>query len=188
MLDLSYLSWLINDHIHHDPSWKYILLKLPSYILKFDGKSSEDPKNHVMTYHLWCSSKSLTDGSIHLILFQRNLTGAATKWYIEFPWHSFQDFNTLERHFWHVFSYQLGWLRLIYLIIYMSGDDDIGWLRLIYLIIYMSGDDNIGWLRLSFLINYLLIGLLSHYLHPFPGMFPCEVLLPKRKPSTMIST
>ena len=54
-LNLPYLSRLIND-----PYWHAIPVKLPSYIPKFDGKPHEDPKNHVMNFHLWCSSNSLT--------------------------------------------------------------------------------------------------------------------------------
>ena len=50
-LDLPDLSRLINESIHHDPSWPAILVKLPSDIPKFDGKPGEDPKNHVMTFH-----------------------------------------------------------------------------------------------------------------------------------------
>ena len=42
--------------IHHYPLWPAILVKLPSNIPKFDSKPSENPKNHVMTFHLWCSS------------------------------------------------------------------------------------------------------------------------------------
>ena len=98
-LDLPDLSILINDLIHHDPSWPAIPVKLPSDIPKFDGKPDEDPKNHVMTFHLWCSSNSLMDGSIRLRLFQRTLTGIATKWYIELPKHSFWDFNALAMAF-----------------------------------------------------------------------------------------
>ena len=52
-------------------------------------------KNHVMTFHLWCSSKSRMDYSIRLRLFQRTLTGTVAKWYIELPQHSFVDFNSL---------------------------------------------------------------------------------------------
>ena len=52
-----------------------------------------------MTYHLWCSSNSWVDDSIHLRLFQRTLTGAATKWYIELSRGIFQDFNTLSMAF-----------------------------------------------------------------------------------------
>ena len=93
-MDFLYLSMLINDPIQHNPSWPPILVKLPSYIPKFDGKQGDDPKNHVMTFHLWCSSNSL-----RLRLFQRTLTGTAAKWYIELPQHSFVDFGLLETVF-----------------------------------------------------------------------------------------
>ena len=73
--------------------------KLPSDIEKFNGKISKDPKNHVMNFHLWCSSNSLMDDSIRLWLFQRTLTGVAAKWYIELPQHSFWDFNALAMAF-----------------------------------------------------------------------------------------
>jgi hypothetical protein len=39
------------------------------------------------------------DDSIRLRLFQRTLTGAAAKWYIELPWRFFSDFNTLAMAF-----------------------------------------------------------------------------------------
>ena len=68
-LDLPNLSILIYDPIHHDLSWPSIPIKIPSDIPKFDGKPSEDPKNHMITFHLWCSSNSLIDGSIHLRIF-----------------------------------------------------------------------------------------------------------------------
>ena len=74
------------------PSWPAIPVKLPSDIPKSDGKQGDDPKNHVMTFHLWCSSNSLMDDSIHLSLFQRTLTSMAVKWYIELPQPSFLDF------------------------------------------------------------------------------------------------
>jgi len=73
-LDLPDLSQLTNDLIFYSPVWPIIPAKLPSDILKFDGKYGEDPNNHVMTFHLWCSSNSLMDDSIHLLLFQRTLT------------------------------------------------------------------------------------------------------------------
>jgi hypothetical protein len=98
-LDLPDLSRLTNDPIFHSPVWPVIPAKLPSDILKFDGKSGEDPNNHVMTFHLWCSSNSLMDDSIRLCLFQRTLTGSATKWYIELPRASFHDFNSLAMSF-----------------------------------------------------------------------------------------
>jgi hypothetical protein len=84
-LDLRDLSRILNDPIHHSPQWPVIPAKLPSNIPKFDDKVGEDPNNHVMNFHLWCSSNSLMDDSIHLRLFQRTLTSSATKWYIEFP-------------------------------------------------------------------------------------------------------
>jgi hypothetical protein len=39
------------------------------------------------------------DDSIHFRLFQRTLTGSATKWYIELPHDSFHDFNSLAMSF-----------------------------------------------------------------------------------------
>jgi hypothetical protein len=69
-LDLPDLSRILNDPIRHSPQWPVIPAKLPSDIPKFDGKPGEDPNNHVMTFHLWCSSNSLMDDSIRLHLFQ----------------------------------------------------------------------------------------------------------------------
>jgi hypothetical protein len=98
-LDLPDLSRILNDPIRHSPQWPAIPAKLPSDIPKFDGKEGEDPNNHVMTFHLWCSSNSLMDDSIRLRLFQRTLIGSAAKWYIELPRGFFADFNTLAMAF-----------------------------------------------------------------------------------------
>jgi hypothetical protein len=98
-LDLPDLSRILNDPIRHSPQWPTMPAKLPSDIPKFDGKVGEDPNNHVMTFHLWCSSNSLMDDSIRLRLFQRTLTGSAAKWYIELPRGFFSDFNTLAMAF-----------------------------------------------------------------------------------------
>jgi hypothetical protein len=98
-LDLPDLSRIPNDPIRHSPQWPAIPAKLPSDIPKFDGKAGEDPNNHVMTFHLWCSSNSLMDDSIRLRLFQRTLTGAAAKWYIELQRGFFSDFHTLAMAF-----------------------------------------------------------------------------------------
>ena len=68
-LNLPDLSRLMNDPISHDPAWSAIPNKLPSYIPKFEGKAGEDPSAYVTTFHLWCSSNSLHDDSIHLRLF-----------------------------------------------------------------------------------------------------------------------
>ena len=94
-LDSPDLSRILNDPIFHSPYWTVIPVKLPSNIPKFDIWSGEDLKNHVMTFHLWCSSKSLMDDSIWLRLFQRTLTGSTAKWYIELTRGFFNDFNTL---------------------------------------------------------------------------------------------
>ena len=91
-LNLPDLSRLTNDPILHLPHWPAIPTKLPSDIPKFDGRPGEDPSTHVMTFHLWCSSNSLVDDSIKLRLFQRTLTGAAAKWYIELPRGQISDF------------------------------------------------------------------------------------------------
>jgi hypothetical protein len=63
------LSKLMNDPILHDPTWPNMPTKLPSDIPKFEGKSGEDPANHVMTFHLWFSSNNIMDDLIHLRLF-----------------------------------------------------------------------------------------------------------------------
>jgi hypothetical protein len=84
-LDLPDLYRILNDPIFHSPYWPVILSKFPSDIPKFDGRSGEDPNNHFMTFHLWCSSNSLMDDSIILLLFERTLTASTAKWYIELP-------------------------------------------------------------------------------------------------------
>jgi hypothetical protein len=58
------LSRLLNDLICHDLRWPPMLTKFPLDIPKFEGKPGEDPGDHVMTFHLWCSSNSLKDDSI----------------------------------------------------------------------------------------------------------------------------
>ena len=82
-LNLPDLLRLTNNPVSHDLAWPAVATKLPSDIPKFEGKSGEDPGGHVTNFHLWCSSNSLHNDSIHLRLFQRTLTGPAEKWYIE---------------------------------------------------------------------------------------------------------
>ena len=65
-LNISDLSKLTNDPILHDPTWPAMPTKLPSDIPKFEGKAGDDPANHVMTFHLWCSSNRIMDDSIRL--------------------------------------------------------------------------------------------------------------------------
>lgn len=92
-LDLPDLSHLTNDPIFYLPYWPPMPNKLPSDIPKFEGKLGEDPSNHVMIYHLWCASNSLINDSIKLRLFQRTLIGLTSKWCIELPRGSFNNFN-----------------------------------------------------------------------------------------------
>lgn len=56
--------------------------KLPLDIPKSEGRQGEDPRIHVMNFHLWFSSKNIIDDTVHLRLFQHNLIGPTTKWYI----------------------------------------------------------------------------------------------------------
>ena len=106
------LSRLTNDLVSHNPAWLTIPTKLPSDIPKFEGKDSEDPSEHVTTFHLWCSSNSLHDDSIRLRLFQCTLTGSAMKWYIELPGRSYVTFDditlTFLNHFQLPIRYNVG--------------------------------------------------------------------------------
>jgi hypothetical protein len=65
-LNIPDLTKLTNDPILHDATWPAMPTKLPSDIPKFEGKAGDDPTNHVMTFHLWCSSNSIMDDSIRL--------------------------------------------------------------------------------------------------------------------------
>jgi hypothetical protein len=94
-LNFPYLSKLMNDPVCHDPNWPPVPTKLPSDIPKFEGKVGEDPSDHVTTFHLWCSSNSLNDDSIHLHLFQHTLTRVIAKWYIELKGESYHTFHDL---------------------------------------------------------------------------------------------
>jgi hypothetical protein len=93
MFNLTNLYKLMNDPMCHDPMWTLIPTKLPSDIPKFEGKTGEDPGDHVTTFHIWFSSNSLNDDYIRLKLFQRILTGVAAKWYIELPRGTYKNFN-----------------------------------------------------------------------------------------------
>jgi hypothetical protein len=98
-LHLPNLSRLLNDPICHDPGWPPMPTKLPSDIPKFEGKPGEDPGDHVMTFHLWCSSNMLKDDSVQLRLFQHTLIGGVAKWYIELDGSRYSYFNDLAMVF-----------------------------------------------------------------------------------------
>jgi hypothetical protein len=99
LLNIPYLTRLMNDPILHDPTWPNMPTKLPSDILKFEGKPWEDPANHVMTFHLWFSSSIIMNDSIHLRLFQRTLMGSSTKWYVDQKSESHVTFESLAKAF-----------------------------------------------------------------------------------------
>ena len=65
-----------------------------------------------MTFHIWCSSKSLMDDSIQLRLFQCTFTSMTMKLYIELQRHSFVYFSALETifltHFQLPIPYEMG--------------------------------------------------------------------------------
>jgi hypothetical protein len=63
-LNIPDLRKLTNDPILHDPTWPAMPTKLPSDIPKFEGKAGDDPTNHFMNFHLWCSSNNIVDDSI----------------------------------------------------------------------------------------------------------------------------
>lgn len=87
-------------------------MKIPTNILKFDGKSGEDPTNHITTYHIWCVSNSFLDDSVKLWLFPGTLTGNAPKWFIELSVASFFNFQSLAiafpTHFQLPIRYEMG--------------------------------------------------------------------------------
>ena len=103
-LKLPDLAQLTNDPICHQTFWPPMPTKLPSYIPKFEGKPRECPQNHIMMFHLWCSSNSIVDDLIRLRLFQRTLTGAPAKWYIELLQAKYPDFNSLAFMFQQYFQ------------------------------------------------------------------------------------
>jgi hypothetical protein len=98
-LNIPDLTKLTNDPILHNPTWPAMPTKLPSDIPKFEGKAGDDPANHVMTFHLWCSSNSIMEDSVRLRLFQRTLTGPSAKWYVEEKSGSHATFESLAKAF-----------------------------------------------------------------------------------------
>jgi hypothetical protein len=95
-LNIPYLTKLMNDPILHDPTWPNMPTKLPSDIPKFEGKPREDPANHIMYFHLWCSSNSIMEYFVLLRLFQITLIGPSAKWYVDEKVGSHSTFESLE--------------------------------------------------------------------------------------------
>ena len=104
MLNFLYLTKLKNDLVKHSSTWPLVPTKLPSDIPLFEVKTGEYLGAQITTFHLWCSSNSLNDDNVWLRLFQRTLTGVATKWYIEFPSTTFDHFWDLPNVFLNPFQ------------------------------------------------------------------------------------
>jgi hypothetical protein len=98
-LNIPDLTKLTNDPILHDATWPAMPTKLPLDIPKFEGKAGDDPTNHVMTFHLWCSSNIIMEDSVRLRLFQCTLTGPSAKWYVEEKSGSHSTFESLAKAF-----------------------------------------------------------------------------------------
>ena len=98
-LELPDLNRLTNDPVNYAPWWPVTPHKLPFHIPKFNGNPGEYSSTHVMTYHLRCSSNSLTDDFFQLRLFQCTLIGPAVKWCNELPRASFDNFTALANVF-----------------------------------------------------------------------------------------
>lgn len=81
--------------------------KLPSDIPKFEGNVGDHPTNHVRSFHMWCSSNSLTDDYIRLQLFQHTLIGDTAKWYVDQPAASHFVFMMLAKVFLSYFKLPL---------------------------------------------------------------------------------
>lgn len=99
MLELPEVSRLTNDPILHLPYWPPFPTKMLSDCPEFEGKAKDDLQAHVMIYHLWCSSNSYVNYSIHLQLFQRTLIGVVAEWYIELPQGTYGELNFLDMAF-----------------------------------------------------------------------------------------
>jgi hypothetical protein len=98
-LNIADLSKLMNDSILHDPTWPTMPTKILLDIPKFEGKAGEDPANHIMAFHLWCSSNNIVDDSIRLRLLQCTLKGPLAKWYVDEKSGSHVTFESLAKSF-----------------------------------------------------------------------------------------
>jgi hypothetical protein len=105
-LQNSVMSWLPRDGTKLGHGFP-VPTKIPSDIPKFEGKNGEDPGDHFTTFHLWCSSNSLSDDSIRLRLFQRTFIGVAGKWYIRLPRGEYGTFNQLVMVFLNHFEFPI---------------------------------------------------------------------------------
>lgn len=86
---------IMNESICHDPKFPPMTTKLPNDAPKFKGKLGENTTTHITTYNLCCSSNSLVDDSMWLLLFLCTLIRYATKSYIELDRESYSHYYLL---------------------------------------------------------------------------------------------
>jgi hypothetical protein len=71
-LNIPYLTKLMNDPIYMIPLG---LTCPPNYLQtsqSLKGNQGEDPTNHIMSFHLWCSSNNIMEDSIRLMIVPEN--------------------------------------------------------------------------------------------------------------------
>ena len=93
-LNLPDLSRLTNDPINHQPHWLRMPTEVASDVPKLERKVGEDPQNHIMSFHLWCSLNNIVENSFRMSLLQRALMSVASKWYIELSHASYPNFSS----------------------------------------------------------------------------------------------
>jgi len=98
-LNIPYFNQIINNPLLHSPSFQVRPTKIPFDIPKFEGNIREDPTNHVHSFHMCCSSNSITDESIHFCSFQFILTGVEAKCYVDQPLASHSTFLNIAKYF-----------------------------------------------------------------------------------------
>jgi hypothetical protein len=72
--------------------------KLPSNIPKFDGKPGEDSTNHIMTFHIWCSSNTSWKIPFSYDYFKEP-SRSVLKWYVDEKSGSHVTFESLAKSF-----------------------------------------------------------------------------------------
>jgi hypothetical protein len=98
-LNISDLTKLTNDPILHNPTWPAMPTKLPSDILKFEGKAGDDPANHIMTFSPMVFFEQ-HHGRVHPIEVISMYTHyPSAKWYVEERSGSHTTFESLAKSF-----------------------------------------------------------------------------------------
>jgi hypothetical protein len=182
-LNIPDLSKLTNDPILHDPTWPAMPTKLPSDIPKFEGKAGDDPANHVMTFHLWCSSNNIMDDSIRLRLFQCTLTGPSTKWYVDEKSGSHVTFESLAKAFLTFFQLPISMTMVSNYSLSLNKPQPH-----ISLTTFTNGIGDVVYAKQKPPSNNALIGFSDHLSPSLPKMWPPPSPNLKRKPSARLNS